>query len=106
MKISGKKIFSVTHETGKLYVYRPDKETVEKTKAKAKEIFVEAFSTTYTDYFTNSDAKGTIEEWLRLKEGSTIKGWLEDTFDEEYEESWSFATPGLSAYVGMRFNYH
>lgn len=69
-----------------LTVYRPDEATVEKTKATAKEIFVEAFATTYTGYHTNSKSADPIEKWLRLKEGLSLQQWLSNTFDGEYEE--------------------
>ncbi len=34
-----------------------------------------------------------------------IYGNVDNVFDEEYEEAWSYATPGRSAYVGMKFTY-
>ncbi len=34
-----------------------------------------------------------------------IYGRVENLFDEFYEESWSYATPGLSAYAGIRVSY-
>lgn len=71
---------------GKFVVVRPDREAVEKTKKIAKEIFIEAFTTTYTGYHKESGDAGSIEVWLGKKEGYTINQWLSDTFDEEYEE--------------------
>lgn len=34
-----------------------------------------------------------------------IYGRFDNLFDEEYEEAWSYATPGLSAYAGLKFRY-
>ena len=34
-----------------------------------------------------------------------IYGRVDNVFDEFYEEAWSNATPGLSAYLGLKFNY-
>lgn len=69
-----------------LIIYRPDKDIVEKTKDIAKAIFVEAFTTTYTDYHKKSSSADSIEKWLRLKEGLSLKQWLCNTFEGEYEE--------------------
>lgn len=33
-----------------------------------------------------------------------IYGRIDNLFDEEYEESWSYATPGLSGYLGLKFS--
>ena len=33
-----------------------------------------------------------------------IYGRIANLFDEEYEESWSYATPGLSGYLGLKFS--
>jgi len=34
-----------------------------------------------------------------------LYGRLDNLFDEEYEESWSYATPGLSGYLGLKFTF-
>ena len=34
-----------------------------------------------------------------------IYGRIDNLFDEEYEEAWSYATPGLSGYIGFKFSY-
>jgi vitamin B12 transporter len=34
-----------------------------------------------------------------------LYGRIDNLFDEEYEETWSFATPGLSAYAGVRVTF-
>lgn len=34
-----------------------------------------------------------------------IYGRIDNLFDEEYEEAWSYAVPGLSGYVGLKFTY-
>ena len=33
-----------------------------------------------------------------------IYGRIDNLFDEEYEEAWSYATPGLSGYLGLKFS--
>ncbi len=82
-----KPLISIKTKAGKqLSVVRPDKETVTKTKEVAKAIFVEAFTTTYKEYHAKSQAKESIETWLRLKEGFTIESWLQNTFDDEYAQ--------------------
>lgn len=80
-------LFEVNTPIGKCCVYRPDLEEVQETAALTKSIFIEAFSTTYTEYYRNSGADVSIEEWLRLRKGLTLESWLSATFDEEYEES-------------------
>lgn len=79
-------LLTVKTKKGQFTVHRPDKDAVERTKKLAKEIFVEAFTTTYTEYYKNSKAVEPIEKWLGLREGLTINQWLENTFDGEYEE--------------------
>jgi ribosomal protein S18 acetylase RimI-like enzyme len=71
---------------GTLIAYRPDLEELQKTSDRAKAIFLEAFSTTYTEYYRNSGSSEPIEKWLRLKDSFTLQSWLSATFDEEYEE--------------------
>ncbi|MBU0485293.1 MAG: TonB-dependent receptor [Proteobacteria bacterium] len=39
-----------------------------------------------------------------LTEQIQFYGRVDNLFDEKYEEAWSYATPGLSAYVGMKFH--
>ncbi|MBU4263395.1 MAG: TonB-dependent receptor [Proteobacteria bacterium] len=34
-----------------------------------------------------------------------LYGRIDNLFDEEYEEAWSYATPGLSAYAGVRVTF-
>jgi len=34
-----------------------------------------------------------------------IYGRVDNLFDEQYEEAWSYATPGLSAYAGFKLTY-
>ena len=41
----------------------------------------------------------------RLNPHLEIYGRVENLFDEFYEEAWSYATPGLSAYAGIRITY-
>ena len=39
-----------------------------------------------------------------LTDAIQIYGRIDNLFDEEYEESWSYATPGLSGYLGLKFS--
>lgn len=71
---------------GDVTLYRPDLMIIEKTREMAKEIFIEAFETTYTTYYVESGTTLSIEEWLRLKDGLKMRDWLSLTFDEEYNE--------------------
>ncbi|MBS0634011.1 MAG: hypothetical protein JSR37_00930 [Verrucomicrobia bacterium] len=81
------RLLTVKTANGKQFaVVRPDKEAVERTKKVAKETFIEAFTTTYTQYHKESGDKGPIEVWLGKKEGYTIDQWLSDTFEGEYTE--------------------
>ncbi|MEE4608752.1 MAG: TonB-dependent receptor [Desulfobacteraceae bacterium] len=41
----------------------------------------------------------------RLNKYLELYGRVENLFDEFYEEAWSYATPGLSAYAGIRVSY-
>jgi vitamin B12 transporter len=41
----------------------------------------------------------------RLNPNLELYGRVENLFDEFYEEAWSYATPGLSAYAGIRITY-
>ena len=34
-----------------------------------------------------------------------VYGRIDNLFDEEYEEAWSYATPGLSGYLGIKLSY-
>jgi vitamin B12 transporter len=34
-----------------------------------------------------------------------VYGRIDNLFDEEYEEAWSYATPGLSGYLGVKVRY-
>lgn len=76
----------VTTPVGKCTLYRPDSEEVQETAQVAKAIFVEAFSTSYTNYYLKSGSVLSIEKWLRLKDGLSLNEWLSKTFDGEYEE--------------------
>lgn len=82
----GVSLLTIKTPKGTFTVKRPDKETVEKTKNIAKQIFIEAFSTTYTQYYNDSKVEAPIEKWLVLKDGFTITTWLDATFEGEYEE--------------------
>lgn len=78
--------FGAETPIGTLVVYRPSSEEIERRAPSAKEIFVEAFSTTYLDYHLQSGSTDPVEKWLRLKEGLTLESWLSLVFDDEYEE--------------------
>ena len=82
-------LFEVETPIGNCYAYRPVLEEVQGTAPLAKAIFIEAFSTTYREYYHRSGSDVSIEEWLRLRKGLTLESWLSATFDEEYEESLS-----------------
>jgi len=47
----------------------------------------------------NLSASYDILKWLQ------IYGRVDNLFDEFYEEAWSYATPGLSGYLGLRVKY-
>lgn len=79
-------LLEVETPIGSFVAYRPNAEEMERLAPIAKEIFVEAFSTTYTGYYLDSGVSISIEKWLRLREGLTLKTWLSLTFDGEYEE--------------------
>ncbi len=83
---SARPLFQIKTQKGMLSVSRPSKEHAAKTKEIAKKIFVEAFSTTYTQYHINSKSVDTIEKWLRLRDGFTLNSWLEATFEGDYTE--------------------
>lgn len=76
----------INTKAGKLTATRPTKDEIVRTKSVAKAIFVDAFSTTYTEYHAKSRTVLPIAEWLRLKEGLSLEQWLHNTFDGEYEE--------------------
>ena len=40
-----------------------------------------------------------------LSETVQLHGRIDNFFDKEYEEAWSYATPGLSAYAGVRLKF-
>lgn len=72
-------------------VQRPNAEQVRATYEVAKQIFVEAFSTTYTTYHKNSGDTGTVAQWLKLSERWTqskdgLKEWLTQTYEDEHKE--------------------
>ena len=79
-------LFEINTSIGLMSVCRPNQEEMSKTASFAKKIFVEAFTTTYTDYYRRSGAQEPIEKWLRLGSGLTLQSWLEQVFDDEYEE--------------------
>jgi vitamin B12 transporter len=47
----------------------------------------------------NLAAKYDLSDTLQLY------GRIDNLFDEEYEEAWSYATPGLAGYLGLRVSY-
>jgi ribosomal protein S18 acetylase RimI-like enzyme len=79
-------LLEISTDMGTLIVYRPDRSVMRETAEAAKAIFIEAFSTTYGEYHTQSRSVEPIEKWLHLKEGVNINEWLSSTFDEEYRE--------------------
>ena len=79
-------LLEIDTSLGKMRVYRPSFEEMQETAPIAKAIFVEAFSTTYTEYHRQSGSIEPVEQWLRLREGLTLESWLSNVFDEEYNE--------------------
>jgi vitamin B12 transporter len=47
----------------------------------------------------NLSAHYDITDYIQLY------GRIDNLFDEEYEEAWSYATPGLSGYLGVKVRY-
>lgn len=78
--------FHVSTFAGEVAFYRPNPKEMQQSVGDAKLIFIEAFSTTYTQYHLQSGNSDPIEKWLRLKPGQTLQSWLSRVFDEEYEE--------------------
>ena len=83
---------------GGCMAYWPDLEEMQKTADLAKAIFIEAFSTTYKQYYLSSGSVEPIEKWLRLREGLTLEKWLDNTFDDEFQEY----LLGLKSFVYLR----
>lgn len=79
-------LLEVQSPIGVLSIYRPSLEELQETIGDAKTIFVEAFSTTYAQYYMDSGSCEPIEQWLRLREELTLESWVNLVFDEEYEE--------------------
>jgi ribosomal protein S18 acetylase RimI-like enzyme len=71
---------------GTMTIFRPSLEEIVRTAPMAKAIFLEAFSTTYTEYHRRSGSLEPIENWLCLRPGLSLQSWLGSVFDEEYEE--------------------
>lgn len=63
--------------------------------------------------FPYTSARMTLDDyWLvnaaasyKLSPGVEVYGRVENLLDEKYEEVYSYATPGLSAYAGIRLTY-
>ena len=61
----------------------------------------------------NGNAVETLESYTvvnisasyRFFDFITLYGRIDNVFDEEYEEAWSFATPGRSAYIGLKATF-
>ncbi len=71
---------------GAMTIYPPTLAEIQKTASIAKSIFIEAFTTNYTDYYRQSGVQVPIEQWLKLKPHLTLQSWLNLVFDEEYKE--------------------
>lgn len=83
---SVERVFEFDTSFGKCMAWRPTSEEVRQMSPKAKEMFIEAFSTTYKEYHRYSGSQEPIHQWLRLKNGLTLESWLEGVYDGEYEE--------------------
>ena len=79
-------LLEIDTSIGQITVYQPEFEEMQRTAPLAKAIFIEAFSTSYTEYHRLSGSMDPIEKWLRLREGLTLESWLDGVFDEEYKE--------------------
>jgi ribosomal protein S18 acetylase RimI-like enzyme len=79
-------LLEVTTPLGILTVRRPSMEEMVRTATEAKSIFMESFSTNYTEYYRQSGSTDSIERWLRLKPGLNFCTWLSAVFDEEYND--------------------
>lgn len=70
-----------------------------------------ALSVTYNG--KESDAFGTVGEWLRLDLKASYKlheqvelfGRIDNLLDENYQDVFGFGTPGISAFAGLRVRY-
>lgn len=67
-------------------ISRPDKEGLRAVSEIAKNIFIEAIGTTYTQYYQESKSIFSIEKWLQLKEGISFKAWIESVYEGEYND--------------------
>ena len=83
---SSEVLVEINTPIGAMAIYRPNLEEMQRTAPSAKAIFLEAFSTTYTEYHHRSGSLEPIADWLRLRPGLTLQSWLSNVFDEEYEE--------------------
>jgi len=79
-------VFEVQTKTTTIAICKPARDVLEKTREVAKAIFMEAFTTTYTQYHRNSGSIEPIETWLGLVD-IKFHDWLNSTFDEEYQEA-------------------
>ena len=50
-------------------------------------------------WLVNLSASYDINEYLQ------IYGRIDNLFDEFYEETWSYATPGISGYLGFKVRF-
>ena len=50
-------------------------------------------------WIVNLSASYDVCQWLQ------VHGRVDNLFDEEYEDAWSYATPGLSGYLGFKVRY-
>lgn len=80
-------IFEIETPVVSLIGYRPSIDELIELSPQAEAIFVEAFSTTYTEYYLASGSNQSIEQWLKLKNGLSLKEWLSNTFKGELEEN-------------------
>jgi vitamin B12 transporter len=51
----------------------------------------------------DSYTRVNISARYALNDRFQIYGRIDNLFDEEYEEAWSYATPSLSGYIGLKF---
>ena len=71
----------------------------ERDESSAKDMYGNRVYT--LDSYTVFNLAGTYALTTNLD----LYGRIENLFDEEYEEAWSYATPGLSAYCGAKYHF-
>jgi vitamin B12 transporter len=106
---------------GERLVYRPENKVnfntryrfMEKATVNLEVFWVDERETGSFDLDENGNPAGDLDAyWLANVSGTyditehlQVYARIENLFDEYYEESWSYATPGISGYAGVKFTY-